>query len=302
VPVVRFYALQVVERGVRAPGGPYAALDPEGRSQVRGALLRWLLAAAPAAWGAEPTWVRNKFALIFALIVKTDCPELWPSAFEDLLEALRGSAATLDALFRVLDDVTEEIIMFRQDRTSAEVKHNTLIKDTMRRNGTLAALAELWAAVLRGGGEDPPLQAACLNTMKHYIGWIDVDLIANDTIVPMLFAALNSVPLRFAACECIYELVDKGLPDASKLDMLQSLHVLEAITSVNISDDVEFAGDVAQLVGTVGCALLTCWQAPEVRSRPASRARIARSRPLTSRGERTRRLTSHPSAQTSRVT
>ena len=35
------------------------------------------------------------------MIVQADCPELWPSAFEDLLGALRGSAATLDALFRV---------------------------------------------------------------------------------------------------------------------------------------------------------------------------------------------------------
>ena len=55
--------------------------------------------------------------------------------------------------------MTEEIVSYRQDRTPAEVKHNTAIKDSMRRGGVLARLSELWLAVLRGAGDNPPLQA-----------------------------------------------------------------------------------------------------------------------------------------------
>lgn len=96
--------------------------------------------------------------------------------------------------------------------------------------------------------------------------------------------------------ECVYELVDKGQPTAARLDMLRSLRVIDAVTAVDVrahgdmhahvrapmrhvdmsharprrvqvSDDAGFAADVAALVASVGCALLECWQEPEVRVR-----------------------------------
>jgi exportin-T len=45
----------------------------------------------------------------------------------------------------------------------------------------------------------------CLDNVKRYISWIDINLIVNDTFLPLFFRFLTVNELREKSCECIFE-------------------------------------------------------------------------------------------------
>ena len=56
---------------------------------------------------------------------------------------------------------------------------------------------------------------SCLDVIGLYVAWIDINLIANDRMVPVLIRYLKLPLLRESACECVTEIVHKGMePDA----------------------------------------------------------------------------------------
>lgn len=75
--------------------------------------------------------------MVLALLIKSDYPEVWTDAFEQLRsvlvdgEAGRGAAAFrahIDLYLRVLCALDEEVVSFHVDRSREEADHNSLIK------------------------------------------------------------------------------------------------------------------------------------------------------------------------------
>ena len=62
----------------------------------------------------------------------------------------------------------------------------------------------------------PPLVSLCLSALAHYIDWIDINLIANDTLIPLFYQFLQDTKYQNEACECIIEVIDKRMQDRTK--------------------------------------------------------------------------------------
>lgn len=63
--------------------------------------------------------------------------------------------------------------------------------------------------------------------------WIDLSLIVNDKFIPFFFECLSNTQLRREACNCITQVVAKGMPPLQKLDLIVRLKVLELVSSAS---------------------------------------------------------------------
>lgn len=55
-------------------------------------------------------------------------------------------------------------------------------------------------------------------------GWIDIDLIANQKFIPLFYKFLTVPALQNEACQCVVEVVYKGISDRQrKLELLTQL-------------------------------------------------------------------------------
>lgn len=72
--------------------------------------------------------------MVLALLIKSDYPEVWTDAFDQLRSLLMlrgntgGGAAHVDLYLRVLSALDEEVVSFHVDRSKEEAEHNSLIK------------------------------------------------------------------------------------------------------------------------------------------------------------------------------
>jgi len=73
----------------------------------------------------------------------------------------------------------------------------------------------------------PELVCLCLDVIGLYIAWIDINLIANDRIVPVLLRFLKMPLLRESACDCITEIVHKGMDPEAKVSAKVTRHTGE---------------------------------------------------------------------------
>lgn len=59
----------------------------------------------------------------------------------------------------------------------------------------------------------------CLDVIGLYVAWIDINLVANDRMVPILIKYLKMPLLRESACECVTEVVHKGMEPDAKVEI-----------------------------------------------------------------------------------
>ena len=78
--------------------------------------------------------------MVLALLLKSDYPETWTDAFEQLqsLLVVRDGAAHVDLYLRVLCALDEEVVAFHVDRSREETEHNSLIKVRAQARGVHA--------------------------------------------------------------------------------------------------------------------------------------------------------------------
>ncbi len=62
----------------------------------------------------------------------------------------------------------------------------------------------------------PALISLALSALAHYIDWIDITLIANDTLIPLFYQFLQDARYQNEAAECLIEVVDKRMQDRTK--------------------------------------------------------------------------------------
>jgi len=68
----------------------------------------------------------------------------------------------------------------------------------------------------------PALVCMCLNVIGAYISWIDIGLIANERFVPVLLRFLSQTLLRETTCDCIHEIIIKGMDPVAKTKLIES--------------------------------------------------------------------------------
>lgn len=83
----------------------------------------------------------------------------------------------------------------------------------------------------------PELTCQCLEVVGAYVSWIDINLVANDRFVPILLKFMNDPLLRESACDCIHEIISKGMDPIAKTKLIESfISVLQSAGVFSITD------------------------------------------------------------------
>ena len=252
----------------------------ERRKTIRDAMMEWVKTAiVPQQPGAgarkderPPVYLVNNVASVITLCIKHDYPELWPGAFEEVMQLGNSCIAGLDMTVRILTDLDVEVVTaFVEGGTAAssaaaggantsaatsllqkEMAHNTAVKDAMRKGDVTRNIVNLLSksAVylrtdpgvhqLHGRGKCNALSRRCLRCMASFIGWIDVNLVISETL-STLYQALQDEVLCAPALACLYELVKKGMDPAVKAYLIHSIDVVPMLLRVPLgkSDPTE---------------------------------------------------------------
>ncbi|VTJ65286.1 Hypothetical predicted protein, partial [Marmota monax] len=143
-----------------------------------------------------------------------------------------------------------------------EARRNTLIKDTMREQ-CIPSLVESWYQILQNYQyTNSEVTCQCLEVVGAYVSWIDLSLIANDRFINMLLGHMSIEVLREEACDCLFEIVNKGMDPVDKMKLVESLcQVLQTagFFSIDQEEDVDFLARFSKLVNGMGQSLIVSW-------------------------------------------
>lgn len=255
---VRFYALQALQEAL------VNGVTDSVATAIRVELFTWLQSHV-AFVDSQAPYLKTKLAVVITLLIKRDYPDCWPTAFTELLALLPQGASIVEMYFRILLAINEELVEFDAQRTQQEAAHNMKIKDAMREGSSMRESFNAIARVLVNADASDvmrQLSVSALETLKKYISWVDISLVVNDTLWPLLVKLLReSVTFRCQAANCVFEIIDKGMVPEKKLAMLQQLQILEMLAALPIREDEEFAEEIGEVINAVGVELVTCMDA-----------------------------------------
>ncbi|KAG2469084.1 XPOT protein, partial [Polypterus senegalus] len=210
----------------------------------------------------EKTFIRNKAAQVFALVFITEYLTKWPKFFFDILSVAGLNPRGVDLYLRILMAIDAEVVDRDIVHSSEETRRNTLIKDTMREQ-CIPNLVESWYQILQTyQHSNSELTCQCLEVVGAFVSWIDLNLIANERFVNMLLSHMSVEVLREEACDCLLEIINKGMDPVDKTKLVESLcQVLQTAGFFNIEqeEDVDFLARFSKLVNGMGQSLVISW-------------------------------------------
>ncbi|CCI50670.1 unnamed protein product [Albugo candida] len=252
---VKFYTLQVIQELITQ------GLSDDIAIQIRSVILLFIKQNAQYV-EQSATYLKNKIAVVWTLLIKRDYPERWPNAFCDWMELLPLGDCMVEMYFRILIAIYEEVVDVDTSKASKATAHNMKIKDAMREGSCIAEAFDVFYKVLTSSDESErghQLSVAALETLKCFIGWVDIKLIVNDRYIPLLFQIIRERShLRCLAINCIFEIIDKGMDHEKKLALLRHLNICEILQALPIHEDDTFAEEVAEVVNAIGLELAEC--------------------------------------------
>ncbi|KAG1317104.1 hypothetical protein G6F62_013088 [Rhizopus arrhizus] len=159
-----------------------------------------------------------------------------------------------DFFVRLCISIDEEIARLDIPRTRDEVIRNTNIKDTMRL-GDVQLLASFWFELLQEfKTTNMGIAQLVLKNIGSYIAWMDISLVVNDQVMSVLYELLGDANLRIPACECLADVISKGMLPLDKLNMIQMLNIVDILGRLDLAEP-EFVEHVARLVNVLGTEL-----------------------------------------------
>lgn len=237
-------------------------ISPEQQMVLRRTLWNWLTQEMDE---TESSFIRNKFVQILVLLFANQYPAQWPTFFDELASLLSSTSGTtrnalmIDAFLRISLAIDDEVANQILARESKESTRNTHIKDAMRESA-VGQLTSAWHEILMSSYQsNPEIANACLRLFARYVTWIDIHLVVTETLISGLYQFLGMEALRMAACECLTEIVGKGMKPADKLNLIQALSITSVLGGLD-TDDAEFAEQVAKLVNMLGLEVCRVWE------------------------------------------
>uniref|UniRef100_A0A8C7KFJ1 Exportin-T n=1 Tax=Oncorhynchus kisutch TaxID=8019 RepID=A0A8C7KFJ1_ONCKI len=228
---------------------------------IRETLMKWLQGQLMNSQPEKP-FIRNKAAQVFALTFVMEYLTHWPKFFFDLLSLVGLNPHGVDVYLRTLMAIDAEVVDRDILHSPEEVRRNTLIKDGMREQ-VIPSLVESWYQILGAYQQShPEITCQCLEVVGAYVSWIDLNLIANDRFVNLLLSQMSVEDLREEACDCLFEIVNKGMDPTDKTKLVESLcQVLQSAGFFNVDqeEDVDFLAKFSRLVNGMGQSLVLSW-------------------------------------------
>lgn len=255
---VKFFCFQVLEHQIKFK---YSELTALQQQLIRETLITWLQAQMLNGQ-PEKTFIRNKAAQVFALVFVTEYLSTWPKFFFDILSVVGLNPRGVDLYLRILMAIDAEVVDRDIIHTPEEARRNTLLKDTMREQ-CIPNLVESWYQILQTYQHtNSEVTCQCLEVIGAYVSWIDLTLIANNRFINMLLGHMSVEVLREEACDCLYEIVNKGMDPVDKTKLVESLcQVLQSagFFSIEQEEDVDFLARFSKLVNGMGQSLVISW-------------------------------------------
>ena len=87
----------------------------------------------------------------------------------------------------------------------------------------------------------PVIQLA-LGVLGAYVSWIDISLVVNDSFIPLLLDFMRNEDVRENACDCLCEIVSKGMEPVAKMKLIESLMTLLENAGVLVVSQVSKVG------------------------------------------------------------
>ncbi|GAB4842638.1 hypothetical protein Ancab_012611 [Ancistrocladus abbreviatus] len=218
---VQFWCLQCLHDAIRVR---YSSVSPEEKAFIRKSVF-----AMVCYEGIEdenvvvrvldsPAFIRNKLAQVLVGLIYFEYPVIWSSVFVDFFPHLSKGAVVIDMFCRVLNALDDELISLDYPRNAEEMAAAGRIKDTMRQQCVPQIVTAWYNIVSMYKNSDSELCASVLDSMRRYIPWIDIGLIANESFMPMLFELVLvegfSEQLRGAAAGCVLAVASKLAKDS----------------------------------------------------------------------------------------
>ncbi|XP_055825792.1 exportin-T isoform X1 [Solanum dulcamara] len=261
---VQFWCLQCLHEVLRVR---YSSMGPEEKSFIRKSVFS--LACYESTDDKNlvrvldgPAFIKNKLAQVMVTLICFEYPMIWPSVFVDFLSNLSKGVVVIDMFCRVLNALDEEVISLDYPRSQEEVAIAGQIKDAMRQQCISQVVRAWYDILLMYRNSDPDLCCSVLDSMRRYVSWIDIGLIANDAFVGLLFELMlvSGFPdqLRGAAAGCIHAVAAKRMDPKAKLALLQSLQIRKVFGLVAEDNDSELVSSVASLLTGYSTEVLEC--------------------------------------------
>ncbi|XP_046912928.2 exportin-T-like [Dermatophagoides farinae] len=220
-------------------------------------------------------YLQNKYAHLVNTLFLIDFPQQkWPTFFKDYLGRCE-SRIKCELFLRVLIQINLDIADREIPKTTKEMQRNTLIKDMMRES-CLMDLAQFWFNIINTYRDNcPQVVCLCLDVIGAYISWIDINLITNDSIMPVLFMLFSNVQYRCSVVECFGCILKKGMDPLAKTQLIEEFLNFELIKTTlveifTIHNDINvgFVEKFASLINTIGIELIEAQK--KLRSRMTS--------------------------------
>ena len=214
----------------------------------------------------DPPYIKNKVAQVYVYIFVNQYPHTCPTFFADLIgEVTAKGPPMVDIFFRILDAIDEVVVSRERNRSEVnlqvELARNTAIKDAMRVD-SLPDIANIWyQCLLSYSDTNPQICDVCIQLITKYVSWVDINLIVNDHILGELYKLIpGNVALRTVACECLRGIILKGMPAASRCQLIETLKLGDSITAwiegIQEDDENEFAIALGRLYNNTGTLLI----------------------------------------------
>ncbi|XP_019053873.1 PREDICTED: exportin-T isoform X2 [Nelumbo nucifera] len=263
---VRFWCLQTLHEVLCLR---YSSLTPDEKLYIRKSLL-----SIACFEGSDdknlvrvldgPAFIKNKFSQVLVTLIYFEYPLIWSSVFIDFLPHLSKGAPVIDMFCRVLNTLDDELISLDYPRGAEEVAVAGRVKDAMRQQCVPQIVRTWYDIVSLYRNSDPELCTSVLNSMRRYIFWIDIGLIANDAFIPLLFELIlvEALPeqLRGAAAGCVLAMVSKRMDPQSKISLLQSLQISRVFSLVYKDVDSELVSKLAAMLTGYAAEVLDCFK------------------------------------------
>ncbi|KMT04827.1 hypothetical protein BVRB_7g169980 [Beta vulgaris subsp. vulgaris] len=210
----------------------------------------------------SPAFIKNKLAQVLVTLIYLEYPLVWSSVFVDFLPHLNKGAVVIDMFCRLLIALDDELISLDYPRNAEEVAVAGRIKDAMRQQCVPQIVRAWYDIVTVYKSSDAELCVSVLDSMRRYISWIDISLIANDVFIPLLFELILveglSEKLRGAASDCVLAVVMKRMDPQAKLYLLRSLEINRVFGLVSEEADTELVSSIATLLSGYAAEVLEC--------------------------------------------
>lgn len=237
---VRFFLLQILEQTLRSN---YHQLPVSDQQLIKQSLWNWINDIN------QPPFILTKLYLLLVLLFKTTYPSHYPMFFNDLMAIAESNT---NAFLHICIMIDEEVVCLLIQRSQDEINHNLKIKDWMRET-CLESLTKLWHSIFLNS-KSIETSKNCLKVFGLYVSWVDIAYVVNEPFISNLYQCLNIKELRNQACDCLGNIILKGMKHNDKMALIRMLNIIPLIQQLNL-DDIQFEENMAKLVNNVGLEL-----------------------------------------------